>query len=242
MKILLIPFFAYVSFGSILESETSSYEVPYRAFVLSGLLPWLIFTILIGESLRIWSSPGRRRFLLRPNSNSLSSIFAALLAYWPIIIFTTVILGWYIYRFAGFTGSLLRFALCTTLIVSFICISVLISWIIGLLSAATRDIRQMVPYLLTGVLFVSPIYFESRRPDSTFEFFLVQINLFSRFLELVRNVSFGESPKLTHAVFISMSLFALTLPFFLFQRFRIACENYVIHAFSQPEYAELEED
>ena len=233
LKLLLIPFFAYISFGTILEAQSVMYGVPYRAYVLSGLLPWLIFSILIGESIRIWSSPGRRVFLLRANNNCLSMLLGALFSYWPILSLMTATLAWYVYQFAGIYGLLIRFGTYVVLMLSFITVSVVISWITGLMSASTRDVRQVVPYFLTGILFVSPIYFESQKPDSSFEVLLNQMNVFSKFLKLIRDLIFGETPNLSGSVTFAICLIALASPFFLFISFRLAFESYIIRAFSQ---------
>ena len=231
LKILLIPFVAYISYGSVLEQDSGIYRVPYRAYVFSGLTPWVLLSLILSSSLRIWSTAGRRRLMLRLNNGCLSTLIGSIYSYRLVLFLLLLVLFILECGIWGVGESLLRVGVYCLFLSSMVFFWVALSWAIGIVSATTRDIRQIIPYAMIGLLFLSPVYYFPRDPNSTFEAILKSVNFFGHYLYLAREILFASTLPYADLMIFAFPIILISFPFYLFRSLRLSIEVFMIRAF-----------
>lgn len=102
------------------------------------------------------------------------------------------------------------------------------SWIISALSAYLRDFQQIVPLLLTAMMFISPIFYPIKLVPESFQF-LFYLNPVTVPIEALRDVAIiGVEPNWSHlAIYSLWSIVLLILGSICFSRLRVGFADVV---------------
>jgi ABC-type polysaccharide/polyol phosphate export permease len=188
---LLNPLFIIAVLATVFSALL---QVPLKSFVLflvSGMIPWLMFSNTVGKSINAFVSHEailKKVYInkaLLPLSSCLASLVDALVSF-PV--FFLLILA-----FGGPLSISLLFLPFAFLLLFVFCLG--IGTVISIYGTFFRDLTQIIPILLQGMFFLTPILY---RPDSLVSHvkILVDLNPMTPYVELFRDpLLYGSIPS-----------------------------------------------
>lgn len=178
---LLNPLFTLAVLAAVFSALL---QVPLKSFVLfliSGMIPWLMFSNSVGKSINAFVSNEailKKVFInkaLLPMSSCLATLIDSLASF-PA--FFLVILA-----FGGPLSISLFFLPFAFFLLFVFCLGV--GTIISIYSTFFRDLAQIIPILLQGMFFLTPILYRTESLASQVRF-LVELNPMVPYIELFR--------------------------------------------------------
>ena len=166
---------AYFTIGSILE--VSSGKLPYKIFVCSGLIFWIIFTGVLVNSVRIGSNNERRRIYLSLTQKPTVFFLAYLLPYTIAAFLVSIPVIIYEFDQMGWKQGLLFFSKTISYLLLSMPISSFFIKVLSILTILIRDFRFVLPYFSQFFLLASPIFYLPRQPNTFFEIIWSKINI-----------------------------------------------------------------
>lgn len=188
---ILQPLFMTVVFTIALGdsiSKTTNLVIPYPVFALSGMLLWGIFSGGMSNAANSMVT----------NANIIKKIYFPRL----IIPISSILVAFidFLIAFVVFMGLLIIYKVEINFSVVFLLpISVFITSIsamgCGMLLAALnvkyRDIRYVIPFLIQGLMFLTPIMYPVNISSNNILYWILKLNPISGALELMRGVFVG---------------------------------------------------
>ena len=196
---------AYFTLGSILE--VSSGKLPYKIFVCSGLIFWIIFTGVLVNSVRIGSNNERRRIYLSLSQKPTVFFLAYLLPYTVAAFLVSIPVIIYEFDQMGWKHGLLFFLKTISYLILFIPISSFFVKVLSILTILIRDLRFVLPYFSQFFLLASPIFYLPRPPNTFFEIVWSKLNILEMLI-----TSYRES----NIIYQVQLRFLLVVIFFVF--------------------------
>jgi len=188
----------------------------YFPFLSAGMLAWALISTTINESSNAFiEAAGYLRqvklpyivFVLRVVVRNLIIFAHNIVAIIPVIIFCHVPFGFQIF---GIILGLVILALN----------GVVYGVILAMLGARFRDIAQVITSLLQVIFFLTPVMWMQRNLPEKF-YFIVKLNPFALFLDLIRSPLMGVWPNAyTYLVTLGILLVGVVLMLMLFSRSR----------------------
>lgn len=175
----------------------------YTSFLIAGLLPWLGFADAVSRSTTVIVDNGAmvRRLTFR---SSILVIVTSITALSFEVIGLTFFALWVLFQ--G-DGTLLLWPLIPALLLQEM-IQTGLGWIFSTLQVIFRDVAQIVPFLLTLGLFLSPVFYE---PPARFDL-IFRWNPMTPLLGLFRSGLIGsplpDPISIVYLVSISVAIFA----------------------------------
>lgn len=215
ITMLVFTFF----FGKMLQSSTLN--MPYPVFVLSGLLMWNIFSsgvVNAGNSMIHNSNIIKKIYfprLIIPLSAVLVSVFDFLMAF---LIFLIVMIYFNIY--SNLDIHWISFILLLPVCIIISCIA---SFGVGTLLAALnikyRDFRYLIPFMIQTLLFVTPVIYPLNIVEPAYLKQILAINPMYAAIEILRGSMTGIFPNV-ELILISIisSLVLLLVGIFFFRK------------------------
>ncbi len=205
---ILQPLFMTVIFTVFLGESISAkthLPIPYPVFALSGMLLWGIFSSGMSNAANSMVNNANiiKKIYFPRLIIPISALLGALIDFFvaiPVFIITL-----FIYKVE------LNFSALLFLPVS-VFITCLSAMGCGLLLAALnvkyRDVRYIIPFLVQGLLFITPVLFPSNISQNPIAQFFLQLNPLSGALELTRALFTGYTINM-ETVFLSMAVSVL---------------------------------
>jgi lipopolysaccharide transport system permease protein len=201
----LLALSIYVFFGSFLN--WSSGDMPYALYVLTGLLGWNLFSYIISNGV---SAVHESTDLIKkiyfpksilPFSKTVVGLFESaisLIVLIPLLLYYQVLISWKII----FIPLVLIFNIACGLAISFLAASI---------SITKRDLLQVLPYLVSMAIWLTPVFLSASIFPAEFRF-IFDYNPIANVIDLWRWMIFDE------VEFKSMWIlsFILTLGFMVF--------------------------
>lgn len=179
-----------LSIGNVIALY-SQIPLPYPLFALSGLILWNIFSSGLtnaGNSMITHANIIKKIYfprLILPISALLSSLadfFVAFIIYLMAIVYY------------GITISIGYFLLFSTLAIILSCIATLgIGLLIGALNVKYRDFRYVIPFLIQGLLFFTPVIYPIDILPSSYLQYLLALNPMYAAVEIMRYAIYQSS-------------------------------------------------
>jgi lipopolysaccharide transport system permease protein len=194
-----------VVFGKIHETEVENIHVAYPVFLYAGLLPWTFFrsTLTKGaNSLVVNRDLVQRVFFPREILVSVH-VFSGLFDFGiSFLVLLALMIGF---------GVPIRWSILAIIpLLGGVCALVLgLSFWLSVVNARYRDVRQMVPFVLQVLMYLSPVIYppDFLPPESQW---LLALNPMTGYLEAFRSVIIGTHWEPTH-VAVSMVFSGLVL-------------------------------
>lgn len=201
---ILQPLFMTVVFTVFLGdsiSQKTNLIIPYPIFALSGMLLWGIFSGGMGNAANSMLNNSNiiKKIYFPRLIIPISSILVALVDFFIAFVIFVILL--FIYKIEINFAALLLLPLS-------ILITCLSSMGCGLLLAALnvkyRDVRYIIPFLVQGLLFLTPIMYPISISSNKIVQYILMLNPLSGALELMRGLFVGYSIN-TQTVFLSLT-------------------------------------
>lgn len=199
-------------YGRLFKMDLSQ----YYPFLAAGLLGWSLLSSLLTEGASIFVDAEQfikqmkqpySVFVFRTVSKCFIVFFHNILVLVPIIIFFNVGINFYTFLSLG------SLALIWINGVSY-------GIILAMLGTRYRDVVQLIISLVQVVFFLTPIIWSPKILPERYQY-IVNLNPFAQFMELLRNPLLGETPsQYTVFVVIAVTLLGLFTAFILFARYR----------------------
>jgi lipopolysaccharide transport system permease protein len=216
---ILQPLFMTVVFtiflGNSITSKTQL-SIPYPVFALSGMLLWSVFSGGMSNAANSMVS----------NSNIIKKIYFPRLII-PISAILVALVDFFI-AFVVFVVVLFFYKVNVNfLALLYIPLSVLITCLsaigMGTLLAALnikyRDVRYIIPFLVQGLLFLTPVLYPANISDNSVVQFILKLNPMSGALELMRGLFAGYVINMeTVLISLSCSVFLFIVGIFYFKK------------------------
>jgi ABC-type polysaccharide/polyol phosphate export permease len=183
---------------------------------------------MISGTNRFWGTSNRRKSLLGANTYFTHLILGIIYSYWFIFLALLTYLWFQEFEVWGFESSSIRFACYILLLLIFVWFSVYIFWFCGLLVALARDFKQLLALTSTGLLLLSPIYFQFQSPDSNLEKILQSLNVFGHFIEFSHQVLFASSFQVNSKFLYLLFPLCVILMSIILKNFRLHVESAII--------------
>jgi len=208
-------FLGYIVFGNLLEQATG--EVPFRIWVSTGAVVWLLFLCVLYSGSKIFSNKTRRQRFLLYGPTFWTQVTSTFIQYFLVLIPLTFYEFYYIFSNQTLFLSLAKFFLTSVFIVLIIPIMQTVVIFVGLSCAFFKDFKMLIPFLAQVLLFVSPVFFQTPSPDSIPEKVLSRINPLIPLLDIYRRIVLAESDLVNWNLLIIF--FVSTMCYFLNSRF-----------------------
>jgi len=200
----------YAFFGYLLNWSTG--EIPYALYVLSGLVGWNLFTYIISngvsavhESTDIIKKIYFPKSIL-PFSKTVVGLFEAIISLAlliPLLIYYEIGISWKII----FVPVVLFFNITCGLAAAFI---------ISSISIAKRDFLQVLPYLISMAIWLTPVFLSASIFPERFQF-IFDYNPIANVIDLWRWVIFdGIEFKFIWGINFLLSTVVLFFGFYLY--------------------------
>ena len=193
------------------------FNSPFKDFVLflfAGLVPWNFFNLLVNQnSATFIVNEGLMKkiytpLILFPLATSLAVLVESSLVTMSLV---------FIFFCFGLEMSLLTF-----LIIPFYFLIFIFCFGLGLIAATLtvffRDLQHIIPILLQGLFFISPILYDSKRFEGTSLSIIRNFNPITPFIRIFRDIIYyGKPPGLNDLVLSSLLAFiSLSVGFIFF--------------------------
>jgi len=192
------------------------FNAPFKDFVLflfAGLVPWNFFNLLVNQN--------SATFVL--NEGLMKKIYTPLILF-PLATSLAVLIESSLVTIALvliFFCFGLEVSLLTLLIIPFYVLIFIFCFGLGLIAATLtvffRDLQHIIPIILQGLFFISPILYDAKRFEGTSLSIILNLNPITPFIRIFRDIIYyGNSPSLNDLVISSMLAFILFAIGFIF--------------------------
>ena len=185
---ILQPLFMTLVFTAFLGdsiSQKTHLLIPYPLFALSGMLLWGIFSGGMSNSANSMVNNANiiKKIYFPRLIIPISSILVALVDFF--IAFGIFIILLYIYKVEinYYAILLLPFSLIITCLAAMGC-----GTLLAALNIKYRDVRYIIPFLVQGLLFLTPVLYPVNISSTPLTQFLLKLNPISGALELMRGI------------------------------------------------------
>lgn len=188
---ILQPLFMTVVFTVFIGDsivQKTQLSIPYSVFALSGMLLWTIFSGGMSNAANSMVSNANiiKKIYFPRLIIPISSVLVALVDFF--VAFFIFILLLFIYR-VEINYVALLFLPISILIT---CLSAIgCGTLLAALNIKYRDVRYIIPFLVQGLLFLTPVLFPVNISTNTYAQFLLKLNPISGALELMRGLFTG---------------------------------------------------
>lgn len=191
----------FIAFGQILEQNSG--DIPFKYWVASGAIVWIPISTGLNLAGTIFSSSFKRRRFNIANistsnlllSNFMPTIFLIFMFWLPC--------SYFAFKEYTFKEAIVKNILSLMLMCLVLLLSINLTYQLGILVALTRDVKFILPWIASALLFTSPVFYTPRIPNSLMEHIIAVMNPMIRILELDRAIIFNKPLNLgfTFAVF-----------------------------------------
>lgn len=205
---VLGPFWLTISMGITVYSMGFLYAKlfhvelqRYYPFLVGGMLSWsLISTILTEVTDGLTAADGFIKQIKMPYSLYIHRIAArnVLIFFHNILVIIPILIIFHQYAKINF-NSLLLFPGLAILYFNCICYGL----IIAMIGARYRDISQMIKSLVSVIFFITPVMWSPEALGRR-HYYLVDLNPFYAFIELIRSPLLGHLPTLNNLLVVSV--------------------------------------
>lgn len=195
-------------------SQKTNLVIPYPLFALSGMLLWGVFSGGMSSSASSMVNNANiiKKIYFPRLIIPVSAILAALVDFLiAFLVFTILLL---IYRVDINFSALIYLPL--SIIIT--CLSALgCGCFLAALNVKYRDVRYIIPFLVQGLLFLTPVMYPASISGNRFVQLILKLNPLSGALELLRGLFTGyvvSYQTVMMSFFVSLSLFILGIIYF----------------------------
>jgi lipopolysaccharide transport system permease protein len=214
---ILQPLFMTVVFTLFLGdsiTQKTNLTIPYPVFALSGMLLWSVFSGGMSNAANSMVANANiiKKIYFPRLIIPISSILVALVDFFIALIVFVVVLFFYNVEINYFSILFLPISLAIT------CLSAMgIGTLLAALNIKYRDVRYIIPFLVQGLLFLTPVLYPANISSSSLVQFILKLNPLSGALELMRSLFTGYSINI-ETVLISLTsslvLFVIGIMYF----------------------------
>ncbi len=214
---ILQPLFMTVVFTLFLGDsiiQKTNLAIPYPVFALSGMLLWSVFSGGMSNAANSMVANANiiKKIYFPRLIIPISSILVALVDFFIALIVFVVVLFFYKVEINYFSILFLPISLVIT------CLSAMgIGTLLAALNIKYRDVRYIIPFLVQGLLFLTPVLYPANISSSSLVQFILKLNPLSGALELMRSLFTGYSINID-TVLISLTsslvLFVIGIMYF----------------------------
>lgn len=206
---ILQPLFMTVVFTLFLGdsiSKKTDLTIPYPVFALSGMLLWGIFSGGMSNAANsmVANSNIIKKIYFPRLIIPISSILVALFDFFVSIIVFVILL--FVYKVDINYYSLLYIPL-SILITCFSAMGV--GTLLAALNIKYRDVRYIIPFLVQGLLFLTPVLYPMNISSNSTAQFILKLNPMSGALELMRGMFVGYEIDMSSVLIGTLSSFVL---------------------------------
>jgi ABC-type polysaccharide/polyol phosphate export permease len=188
----------------------------YYPFLAAGMLTWNLISTLVVDGMNIFTESESflkqmkkpySTFIFRVISRNFILFFHNVIVIVPIIIIFHVQISWHILLLPVSLFIIwLNAAAYTT--------------IFSMLGTRFRDLTQVITSLMQVAFFISPVMWSPQILPERYKF-VVDINPFAQFIEIIREPLLGRLPSLyTMGAVLLITLVGLTIAFLFFAKYR----------------------
>lgn len=214
---ILQPLFMTAVFTAFLGdsvAQKTDMKIPYPVFALSGMLLWGIFSSGMSNASNSMVTNANiiKKIYFPRLIIPISSILGALIDFFIALVIFIVLLT--IYKVdINYTALLfLPIAILITGISALGC-----GTLLAALNVKYRDVRYVIPFLVQGLLFLTPVMYPASISENSAVQLILKLNPISGALELMRSIFVGYSVN-TETVLLSLStsllLFVIGIVYF----------------------------
>lgn len=210
----------YLAFGQILEQNTGS--IPYKDWVLTGSGVWLILGFSSTTGVTTLNTRNRRKKYSTLNTSNYNLLLAQVIPNFTL----GALFLFYCFVENVKTNSLqvnlIKFLCLLIFLLVILQISIAACLLVGLFNALSRDTKVIASFASQFILYVSPIFYVQREPNSFIENLISTINPLTPFLDFVRFLIFDKP------IILTISNYLLILFIFLLTSYLIVNRNRLI--------------
>lgn len=184
-------FLGYLVFGNLLEQSTG--EVPFRIWVSTGAIIWLLFLCVLYSGSKVFTNKTRRSRYLLYGPTFWTQISSTFVQYFLVVTLLNGYVFYYIFNDQGFSIGFVKLLVVFILLFLIIPIMQTFTVLIGIGCAFFKDFKILIPFLAQALLFVSPVFFQTPLADSIPEKILFWINPLNPLLNIFRSIVLSES-------------------------------------------------
>ena len=214
---ILQPLFMTIVFTLFLGdsiSQKTQMTIPYPVFALSGMLLWGIFSGGMSNAANSMVANANiiKKIYFPRLIIPISSILVALVDFFIALIVFVAVLFFYKIEINYIAILYLPLSLLIT------CLSAMgVGTLLAALNIKFRDVRYIIPFLVQGLLFLTPVLYPANISTSPMVQFVLQLNPMSGALELMRSIFLGYTLNI-NTVLISLAssiiLFVIGIVYF----------------------------
>ena len=214
---ILQPLFMTVVFTLFLGdsiSEKTKLSIPYPVFALSGMLLWSVFSSGMSNAANSMVTNANiiKKIYFPRLIIPISSILVALVDFFIALIIFVVTIFFYKVDINYIHLLLLPVSLIIT------CLSAMgIGSFLAALNIKYRDVRYILPFLVQGLLFLTPVLYPSNMSSSFLMQCILKLNPLSGALELMRGIFTGYTVNIETVILSltsSIILFVIGIVYF----------------------------
>lgn len=199
----------YITFGQILEQNSG--KIPYKFWVMSGISIWMTISGALSTGIMLLNTRNRRKKVFNL-SCSLRLILLSIV--FPQFIVSFALSAFCLFDYKSNFDYLVIFQKITYLFIFHVMLALFcasISFLIAVFNALVRDTKMIVGFTSQLLLWISPVFYLPRKPNSELEIFLNTWNPLNTFLDISRHLIFNTSFSLTIAKFLIIFLCIITI-------------------------------
>ncbi len=188
---ILQPLFMTVVFALFLGdsiSQKTQLTIPYPIFALSGMLLWSIFSGGMSNAANSMVNNANiiKKIYFPRLIIPISSILVALVDFFIALVIFIILLFFYKVEINYVSILYIPVSLFIT------CLSAMgIGTLLAALNIKYRDVRYIIPFLVQGLLFLTPVLYPANISPNPIVQFLLKLNPLSGALELIRSLFTG---------------------------------------------------
>lgn len=188
---ILQPLFMTVVFALFLGdsiSQKTQLTIPYPIFALSGMLLWSIFSGGMSNAANSMVNNANiiKKIYFPRLIIPISSILVALVDFFIALVIFVILLFFYKVEINYVSILYIPISLFIT------CLSAMgIGTLLAALNIKYRDVRYIIPFLVQGLLFLTPVLYPANISPNPIVQFLLKLNPLSGALELIRSLFTG---------------------------------------------------
>lgn len=184
---MVVVFTVFISDSIVMRTNLA---IPYPLFAFSGMLLWTLFSSGMSNAANsmVNNSNIIKKIYFPRLIIPISSVFVALVDFLVAFIVFVLFVLFMNYEINFLKLFLLPLSIIITLLASIGCGTLLAS-----LNLKYRDVRYVIPFLVQGLLFLTPVLFPINISNNRISQIILKINPISGALELYRGIFIGYS-------------------------------------------------